>query len=161
MKNRANVAFFADMREQFVIDPLISKRQQLLLATQLCRMVLKVRIKKSSSLFCNVSSLVALHSWVYSLSRSSLPRSPPARATSLSFLHPLHFRICSSIAIRGSGDGEITDARVLHACLPRLLHAASLVSPLDLVAGPRILRSAPCPLYLVRVSSLLCMSSSN
>jgi len=31
-----------DMREHFVIDPLISKRQQLLLATQLCRMVLKV-----------------------------------------------------------------------------------------------------------------------
>jgi hypothetical protein len=32
----------ADMKEHFVIDPLISKRQQLLLATQLCRMVLKV-----------------------------------------------------------------------------------------------------------------------
>jgi len=32
------------MREHFVIDPLIGKRQQLLLATQLCRMVLKVRI---------------------------------------------------------------------------------------------------------------------
>ncbi len=31
-----------DMRENFVIDPLIGKRQQLLLATQLCRMVLKV-----------------------------------------------------------------------------------------------------------------------
>ena len=31
-----------DMKEVFVIDPLISKRQQLLLATQLCRMVLKV-----------------------------------------------------------------------------------------------------------------------
>ena len=27
------------MREAFVIDPLIGKRQQLLLATQLCRMV--------------------------------------------------------------------------------------------------------------------------
>ena len=33
---------WADMKEHFVIDPLISKRQQLLLATQLCRMVLKV-----------------------------------------------------------------------------------------------------------------------
>ncbi|KAL9094969.1 MAG: hypothetical protein Q9165_002919 [Trypethelium subeluteriae] len=32
----------SDMREGFVVDPLISKRQQLLLATQLCRMVLKV-----------------------------------------------------------------------------------------------------------------------
>jgi T-complex protein 1 subunit epsilon len=31
------------MREHFAIDPLIGKRQQLLLATQLCRMVLKVR----------------------------------------------------------------------------------------------------------------------
>src|SRR5699024_7415107 len=31
-----------DMKEHFVIDPLIGKRQQLLLATQLCRMVLKV-----------------------------------------------------------------------------------------------------------------------
>jgi len=30
------------MKQHFVIDPLISKRQQLLLATQLCRMVLKV-----------------------------------------------------------------------------------------------------------------------
>jgi T-complex protein 1 subunit epsilon len=30
------------MKKHFVIDPLISKRQQLLLATQLCRMVLKV-----------------------------------------------------------------------------------------------------------------------
>ena len=32
----------ADMRKHFVIDPLIGKRQQLLLATQLCRMVLKI-----------------------------------------------------------------------------------------------------------------------
>jgi T-complex protein 1 subunit epsilon len=32
----------ADMKDNFVIDPLISKRQQLLLATQLCRMVLKI-----------------------------------------------------------------------------------------------------------------------
>lgn len=30
------------MRDHFIIDPLIGKRQQLLLATQLCRMVLKV-----------------------------------------------------------------------------------------------------------------------
>lgn len=44
MEFLANVAFSADMKEHFVIDPLISKRQQLLLATQLCRMVLKVRI---------------------------------------------------------------------------------------------------------------------
>jgi len=31
-----------DMKEAFVIDPLIGKKQQLMLATQLCRMVLKV-----------------------------------------------------------------------------------------------------------------------
>ena len=31
-----------DMKEAFVIDPLIGKKQQLQLATQLCRMVLKV-----------------------------------------------------------------------------------------------------------------------
>ena len=32
----------ADMREHFVLEPLISKKQQLYLATQLCRMVLKI-----------------------------------------------------------------------------------------------------------------------
>ena len=31
-----------DMKEHLVIDPLISKRQKILLPTQLCRMVLKV-----------------------------------------------------------------------------------------------------------------------
>ena len=31
-----------DMREQFVFDPLISKRQQYLLATQLVRAILKI-----------------------------------------------------------------------------------------------------------------------
>ena len=31
-----------DMRENFVLDPLIGKREQFLLATQLCRLVLKV-----------------------------------------------------------------------------------------------------------------------
>lgn len=34
-----------DMKEHFAIDPLIGKRQQLLLATQLCRMVLKVCLR--------------------------------------------------------------------------------------------------------------------
>ena len=32
----------SDMREHWVIDPLISKRSQMYLATQLCRMVLKI-----------------------------------------------------------------------------------------------------------------------
>ena len=40
----------ADMRDHFVIDPLIGKRQQLLLATQLCRMVLKVYVLRLSSM---------------------------------------------------------------------------------------------------------------
>jgi hypothetical protein len=52
------VAFFlvADMKEHFVIDPLISKRQQLLLATQLCRMVLKVRYAS----YCILSFVTSL-----------------------------------------------------------------------------------------------------
>jgi chaperonin GroEL (HSP60 family) len=39
-----HIAMFltVDMRELFVLDPLIGKRQQFLLATQLCRMILKV-----------------------------------------------------------------------------------------------------------------------
>ena len=32
----------SNMKDAFVIDPLIGKKQQLMLATQLCRMVLKV-----------------------------------------------------------------------------------------------------------------------
>lgn len=39
------------MREHFAIDPLIGKKQQLLLATQLCRMVLKVSRPTSLLLF--------------------------------------------------------------------------------------------------------------
>lgn len=39
------------MREHFAIDPLIGKRQQLLLATQLCRMVLKVNYSSLPDLF--------------------------------------------------------------------------------------------------------------
>lgn len=44
------------MREHFAIDPLIGKRQQLLLATQLCRMVLKVcgRSSRSPTIQTNV-----------------------------------------------------------------------------------------------------------
>jgi T-complex protein 1 subunit epsilon len=33
---------FIDMKEQHVYDPLISKRQQFLLATQLVKMILKI-----------------------------------------------------------------------------------------------------------------------
>lgn len=45
------------MREHFAIDPLIGKRQQLLLATQLCRMVLKVHF---SYLLCLYSILTEI-----------------------------------------------------------------------------------------------------
>jgi chaperonin GroEL (HSP60 family) len=34
--------FLLDMKVQFVYDPLISKRQQFLLATQLVKMILKI-----------------------------------------------------------------------------------------------------------------------
>lgn len=43
--------YIIDMKEHFVIDPLIGKRQQLLLATQLCRMVLKVLISYLRALY--------------------------------------------------------------------------------------------------------------
>ena len=46
------------MRENFVIDPLISKRQQLLLATQLCRMVLKVSDLIPIAALCTSPSLL-------------------------------------------------------------------------------------------------------
>jgi chaperonin GroEL (HSP60 family) len=40
---RSNTIFLSlDMKEQFVYDPLISKRQQFLLATQLVKMILKI-----------------------------------------------------------------------------------------------------------------------
>lgn len=41
------------MKEQFVYDPLISKRSQLLLATQVVRMILKIDdvIEEASDLF--------------------------------------------------------------------------------------------------------------
>ena len=44
-----NVLTRADMKVQHVCDPLISKRSQYLLATQLVRQVLKVRLLRSVS----------------------------------------------------------------------------------------------------------------
>ena len=49
------------MKEHFVIDPLISKRQQLMLATQLCRMVLKVRYQYSSLGFVSYRTVFITH----------------------------------------------------------------------------------------------------
>jgi len=73
------------MKEHFVIDPLISKRQQLLLATQLCRMVLKVRIVTFPPLFRNELSFVAPHTpWCDSPFPLSLPL--PSRLCNLALL---------------------------------------------------------------------------
>jgi hypothetical protein len=47
-----------DMRDLFVLDPLIGKRQQFLLATQLCRMILKVN--DGLSLFWDVSDVLVI-----------------------------------------------------------------------------------------------------
>lgn len=78
------------MKEHFIIDPLISKRQQLLLATQLCRMVLKVCIK---SLYCIGTSRM-------------LRRRPLAvlfvRVTALPLLQPL--LLFELLPCRGSGE---------------------------------------------------------
>jgi hypothetical protein len=63
-----------DMREHFVIDPLISKRQQLLLATQLCRMVLKVRFLH---LYYQLSHIPSFHD--ISLMLCSQPHRPDGR----------------------------------------------------------------------------------
>lgn len=41
-RKKAALTAIADMKKQFVYDPLISKRQQLLLATQVVRMILRV-----------------------------------------------------------------------------------------------------------------------
>ncbi len=66
----------SDMREHFVIDPLIGKRQQLLLATQLCRMVLKVR--------CISSALLDPHGAMAPVVPNGLYSSVVAPATKLS-----------------------------------------------------------------------------
>lgn len=58
------------MKEHFVIDPLIGKRQQLLLATQLCRMVLKVRKPPCERLY--------ICKWVLTYGRSTKSLSPAA-----------------------------------------------------------------------------------
>jgi hypothetical protein len=77
----------ADMKEHFVIDPLISKRQQLLLATQLCRMVLKVcfEFPYCIAVVCYVNpcpSLPSLPVRVTTLAFYPLP--PPASRTQMS-----------------------------------------------------------------------------
>jgi hypothetical protein len=90
----------ADMREHFVIDPLISKRQQLLLATQLCRMVLKVSSNVSSHTFLIFKTSCPFRScsqpaWTARSAREGgcspfILRVCFARSISLLFTSPLH-----------------------------------------------------------------------
>lgn len=45
------------MKKQFVVDPLISKKQQLLLAVQLVRQILKVRLLVPLSIHLELTPL--------------------------------------------------------------------------------------------------------
>lgn len=73
------------MKEHFVIDPLIGKRQQLLLATQLCRMVLKVWSHLVEHL---------IRKWQLTFDRSTKSSSPVA--TRMSFSRKHSFMSCAS-----------------------------------------------------------------
>lgn len=66
------------MREHFAIDPLIGKRQQLLLATQLCRMVLKVSLP---ILLCSAEYVQLTPAY-----RLTMSSSPATMRTSSKFL---------------------------------------------------------------------------
>ena len=68
-----------DMKKHFVIDPLIGKRQQLMLATQLCRMVLKVRLVLSLYLFPMLQALFQIQCIVNFIHRTfnAVEFSPP------------------------------------------------------------------------------------
>lgn len=83
------------MKEHFVIDPLISKRQQLLLATQLCRMVLKV----CKSRLLHVSIHYVHHPFVLVL------------LDKLPLLHPCSIEPSPS----GKRGSDVMLARTLHA----------------------------------------------
>jgi hypothetical protein len=114
----------ADMKEHFVIDPLVSKRQQLLLATQLCRMVLKV-------CFEFLYRIVV----VYYAKPCPIPFIPPS---------PYHFAFNPCLyeprahQCRGSGEASI----VTHASLPTR-HTRQ--APFVIVARSSILRTPrPC-----------------
>jgi hypothetical protein len=104
------------MKEHFVIDPLISKRQQLLLATQLCRMVLKVCF--TSVLYC-----VSLSAHFLSLPHWDL------RATALP-LSSLASRM-QRIQMSGKwGSGHMQDywhvTRVAQHCPGKLVYASCI-----------------------------------
>jgi len=105
----------ADMKEHFVIDPLISKRQQLLLATQLCRMVLKV---------CNVLYFffVSLCGWSHTICFLHKHAVSRHHRTSPCFSFLLAVRVC----IAGGGEAG-SEKRVARSGRRRGLHAARRV----------------------------------
>jgi hypothetical protein len=93
------------MREHFVIDPLISKRQQLLLATQLCRMVLKVRCARYISVYATYRPWYKSSLFFFSMPHSALPRC----ATPL-WLSALQAQFCTQ-PMRNS-------VHLSHSCFP-------------------------------------------
>jgi hypothetical protein len=121
-EDRANVALIADMKEHFVIDPLISKRQQLLLATQLCRMVLKVRIV--TFLPCFVTYRHLLHRTP--LGVTPFPAIPSASPFRPCYLALLKFLPCILSLDRGSGEARSKTHGCLYAGLHCLLHTITL-----------------------------------
>jgi hypothetical protein len=123
----------ADMKEHFVIDPLVSKRQQLLLATQLCRMVLKVCFEFP---YCII---VICYADPYPI--PSIPPSPYYHPSlSVPCLHQPRAHQC-----RGSGEathsGTCEFARTLHSagtlCFCRTsVPLAILGTPKPCIASP-------------------------
>ena len=114
------MALFADMKEHFVIDPLISKRQQLLLATQLCRMVLKVRIVTFPPCFVTYRRL--LHCTPPGV--TPFPAIPSAFPSRLCYLALLDFLPCILSLDRrhGRGSGEARPKK--HGSLCAGLHCS-------------------------------------
>lgn len=104
------------MKEHFVIDPLISKRQQLLLATQLCRMVLKVRFQYLRRFVTMVSKHTALSVLIATPCPLSLPiPSLPAACNRVcAFLPCLLLRNQRTVRGTGKRGGACTPCMVLH-----------------------------------------------
>jgi hypothetical protein len=123
------------MKEHFVIDPLISKRQQLLLATQLCRMVLKVCI---ISPYCIVASRTL---------RDVPLAIPSIYVTTLPLLHPLAFLSSRHDGEAGKRSTGCTRAGLRYSRYSTL-HAASVPrcnTDTSFVTRPRPCMPSPTP----------------
>jgi hypothetical protein len=119
----------ADMKEHFVIDPLVSKRQQLLLATQLCRMVLKVCFE---FLYC-----IVIVYYAHPCPIPSIPHSP--------YHHPSLSTPClyQPRAHQCRGSGEATHRRTCE--FARTSHSAGTLCFRRTIAPMSILRTPkPC-----------------